>query len=153
VIVHINMVRLHLQACKFYDEKWNPKFTLIIAQKSHHTNFFIPGKPENVPPGNLHHLPVCCCDCVGSFIGDLLYSGFICRNCRGQQSLPSKELWLLHVFACWNDRKRYLPLYLIYSQLGSFLLVFAQEWEMSYIYNRTQATVFRFKLVPSYHQG
>lgn len=45
-------VLLPLQACKFLDEKWNPKFTLIIAQKNHHTKFFIPGKPDNVPAGN-----------------------------------------------------------------------------------------------------
>jgi eukaryotic translation initiation factor 2C len=56
--VHINMVLLPLQACKFLDEKWNPKFTLIIAQKNHHTKFFIPGKTENVPAGNLHQ-PTC----------------------------------------------------------------------------------------------
>ena len=97
VLVHINMVLLPLQACKFLDEKWNPKFTLIIAQKNHHTKFFIPGKPDNVPPGNLHHLPFCCCNCVGSFIGDLIIFSnhlncFICRDCCGQQSLPSKEL-------------------------------------------------------------
>ncbi|ONM31333.1 hypothetical protein Zm00014a_019947 [Zea mays] len=42
-----------IEACKFLDEKWNPKFTLIIAQKNHHTKFFIPGKPDNVPPGTV----------------------------------------------------------------------------------------------------
>ncbi|KAL3616624.1 hypothetical protein CASFOL_039018 [Castilleja foliolosa] len=25
--------------CKFLDEKWNPKFVVIVAQKNHHTNF------------------------------------------------------------------------------------------------------------------
>ncbi|KAL5667290.1 hypothetical protein ACJX0J_019511, partial [Zea mays] len=39
-----------IEACKFLDEKWNPKFTLIIDQKKHHTKFFIPRKPDNVPP-------------------------------------------------------------------------------------------------------
>ena len=39
------------QACKFLDEQWSPKFTLIIAQKNHHTKFFQPGSPDNVPPG------------------------------------------------------------------------------------------------------
>lgn len=40
-----------MQACKFLDEKWNPKFVVIVAQKNHHTKFFQPGAPENVPPG------------------------------------------------------------------------------------------------------
>ncbi|AQK49865.1 Putative acyl-CoA oxidase family protein, partial [Zea mays] len=42
-----------IEACKFLDEKWNPKFTLIIDQKKHHTKFFIPRKPDNVPPGTI----------------------------------------------------------------------------------------------------
>lgn len=71
------MVLLPLQACKFLDEKWNPKFTLIIDQKKHHTKFFIPRKPDNVPPGNLHHLSVCCCNYVGHFLATLLYSPII----------------------------------------------------------------------------
>lgn len=41
-----------LQACKFLDENWSPKFTLIVAQKNHHTKFFVPGSQNNVPPGN-----------------------------------------------------------------------------------------------------
>lgn len=39
------------QACKFLDEKWNPKFVVIVAQKNHHTKFFQKGSPDNVPPG------------------------------------------------------------------------------------------------------
>lgn len=42
-----------IEACKFLDESWNPKFTVIVAQKNHHTKFFQPGSPDNVPPGNL----------------------------------------------------------------------------------------------------
>ncbi|KAL4562088.1 hypothetical protein LXL04_034280 [Taraxacum kok-saghyz] len=30
-------------ACKFLDEKWCPKFLVIITQKNHHTKFFLPG--------------------------------------------------------------------------------------------------------------
>ncbi|KGN47971.1 protein argonaute 16 isoform X1 [Cucumis sativus] len=30
-----------------------PKFTVIIAQKNHHTRFFLPGASENVPPGTV----------------------------------------------------------------------------------------------------
>jgi len=48
-----------IEACKFLDEKWNPKFTLIIAQKNHHTKFFIPGKTENVPAGTVVDNKVC----------------------------------------------------------------------------------------------
>ncbi|AQK89302.1 putative argonaute family protein isoform X1 [Zea mays] len=48
-----------IEACKFLDEKWNPKFTLIIAQKNHHTKFFIPGKPDNVPAGTVVDNKVC----------------------------------------------------------------------------------------------
>ena len=39
------------QACKFLDESWCPKFVVIIAQKNHHTKFFQPQSPDNVPPG------------------------------------------------------------------------------------------------------
>ncbi|WVZ71609.1 hypothetical protein U9M48_020178 [Paspalum notatum var. saurae] len=48
-----------IEACKFLDEKWNPKFTLIVAQKNHHTKFFMPGKPDNVPPGTVVDNKVC----------------------------------------------------------------------------------------------
>ncbi|KAF7029304.1 hypothetical protein CFC21_041093 [Triticum aestivum] len=48
-----------IEACKFLDENWNPKFTLIVAQKNHHTKFFIPGSPENVPPGTVVDNAVC----------------------------------------------------------------------------------------------
>ncbi|KAI3739534.1 hypothetical protein L2E82_29941 [Cichorium intybus] len=40
-----------IEACKltkFLDEKWNPKFLVIIAQKNHHTKFFHPRSPDNV---------------------------------------------------------------------------------------------------------
>ncbi|WVY93883.1 hypothetical protein V8G54_032971 [Vigna mungo] len=40
-----------IEACKFLDENWEPKFTVIVAQKNHHTRFFQPGSPDNVPPG------------------------------------------------------------------------------------------------------
>jgi hypothetical protein len=42
-----------MQACKFLDDKWFPKFTVIVAQKNHHTRFFLPNDRNNVPPGNL----------------------------------------------------------------------------------------------------
>ncbi|GAB2215125.1 hypothetical protein Droror1_Dr00019501 [Drosera rotundifolia] len=48
-----------IEACKFLDEKWNPKFTVIVAQKNHHTKFFQPGSPDNVPPGTVIDNKVC----------------------------------------------------------------------------------------------
>ncbi|KAJ6989099.1 protein argonaute 4A-like [Populus alba x Populus x berolinensis] len=40
-----------IEACKFLDENWCPKFMVIVAQKNHHTKFFQSGSPDNVPPG------------------------------------------------------------------------------------------------------
>ncbi|KAM0058620.1 putative post-transcriptional gene silencing PAZ-Argonaute family [Helianthus debilis subsp. tardiflorus] len=48
-----------IEACKFLDDKWCPKFLLIIAQKNHHTKFFQPGSPDNVPPGTVIDNKVC----------------------------------------------------------------------------------------------
>ncbi|KAK9677936.1 hypothetical protein RND81_11G176900 [Saponaria officinalis] len=48
-----------IEACKFLDEKWNPKFVVIIAQKNHHTKFFQKGSPDNVPPGTIIDNSVC----------------------------------------------------------------------------------------------
>ncbi|KAG2274412.1 hypothetical protein Bca52824_056967 [Brassica carinata] len=42
-----------IQACKFVEENWEPKFTVIIAQKNHHTKFFQAESPGNVPPDNV----------------------------------------------------------------------------------------------------
>lgn len=48
-----------IEACKSLDEKWSPKFTVIVAQKNHHTKFFQSGRPENVPPGTVIDKGVC----------------------------------------------------------------------------------------------
>ncbi|CAL4957224.1 unnamed protein product [Urochloa decumbens] len=48
-----------IEACKFLDATWEPKFTLIVAQKNHHTKFFIPGDPNNVPPGTVVDNKIC----------------------------------------------------------------------------------------------
>ncbi|KAJ8766806.1 hypothetical protein K2173_008360 [Erythroxylum novogranatense] len=48
-----------IEACKFLDETWNPKFVLIVAQKNHHTKFFQNGSPDNVPPGTVIDSKVC----------------------------------------------------------------------------------------------
>uniref|UniRef100_A0A6N2K050 Piwi domain-containing protein n=1 Tax=Salix viminalis TaxID=40686 RepID=A0A6N2K050_SALVM len=48
-----------VEACKFLDESWSPKFTVIVAQKNHHTKFFQDGSPDNVPPGTVIDGAVC----------------------------------------------------------------------------------------------
>ncbi|KAK1280073.1 Protein argonaute 4B [Acorus gramineus] len=48
-----------IEACKFLDETWCPKFTVIIAQKNHHTKFFQTNSPDNVPPGTVVDNKVC----------------------------------------------------------------------------------------------
>ncbi|PWA66503.1 PAZ domain-containing protein [Artemisia annua] len=48
-----------MQACKFLDETWDPKFMMIVAQKTHHTKFFQQGSDANVPPGTIIDNRVC----------------------------------------------------------------------------------------------
>ncbi|GKV08262.1 hypothetical protein SLEP1_g19919 [Rubroshorea leprosula] len=48
-----------IEACKFLDEKWSPKFVVIVAQKNHHTKFFQQGAPDNVPPGTVIDSKIC----------------------------------------------------------------------------------------------
>ncbi|TQE00109.1 hypothetical protein C1H46_014286 [Malus baccata] len=48
-----------IEACKFLDENWSPKFVVIIAQKNHHTKFFQPQSPDNVPPGTIIDNRIC----------------------------------------------------------------------------------------------
>ncbi|KAF6146444.1 hypothetical protein GIB67_037744 [Kingdonia uniflora] len=48
-----------MEACKFLDENWSPKFTVIIAQKNHHTKFFQTSSDDNVPPGTVIDNQVC----------------------------------------------------------------------------------------------
>uniref|UniRef100_M4CDR8 5-methyltetrahydropteroyltriglutamate--homocysteine S-methyltransferase n=1 Tax=Brassica campestris TaxID=3711 RepID=M4CDR8_BRACM len=48
-----------MQACKFVEENWEPKFTVIIAQKNHHTKFFRAEGPGNVPPGTIIDSRIC----------------------------------------------------------------------------------------------
>ncbi|XP_044960837.1 protein argonaute 4B-like [Hordeum vulgare subsp. vulgare] len=58
-----------MEACKFFGGKhfngnWFPKFTLIVAQKNHHTRFFQrdgqrPDQVTNVPPGTVVDRGIC----------------------------------------------------------------------------------------------
>ncbi|KAG8045203.1 hypothetical protein GUJ93_ZPchr0008g12421 [Zizania palustris] len=61
-----------IEACKHLDENWSPKFTLIVAQKNHHTKFFVPGSPNNVPPGTDHCSTQMICQ-TGWFCISILY--------------------------------------------------------------------------------
>ncbi|KAI3747368.1 hypothetical protein L6452_09822 [Arctium lappa] len=48
-----------MEACKFLDDDWNPKFMVIVAQKTHHTKFFQANSEANVPPGTIIDNKVC----------------------------------------------------------------------------------------------
>ncbi|KAL7614483.1 hypothetical protein Lser_V15G06694 [Lactuca serriola] len=48
-----------IEACKFLDEQWDPKFLVIVAQKRHHTKFFQANSEANVPPGTIVDNKVC----------------------------------------------------------------------------------------------
>ncbi|KAJ0266517.1 Argonaute [Hirschfeldia incana] len=48
-----------MKACKFVEENWEPKFTVIIAQKNHHTKFFQADVPDNVSPGTIIDSKIC----------------------------------------------------------------------------------------------
>ncbi|XP_059653733.1 protein argonaute 4A-like isoform X2 [Cornus florida] len=48
-----------IEACKHLDDKWCPKFMMIVAQKNHHTKFFQANAPDNVPPGTVIDNKVC----------------------------------------------------------------------------------------------
>ncbi|KAL8545005.1 hypothetical protein ACS0TY_005275 [Phlomoides rotata] len=57
-VLNIELTQI-MEACKNLDEKWNPKFVVIVAQKNHHTKFFQPNSPDNVPPGTIIDNKVC----------------------------------------------------------------------------------------------
>lgn len=57
-VLNIELDQL-IEACNFLDEKWSPKFVIIVAQKNHHTKFFQSGSPDNVPPGTIIDNKVC----------------------------------------------------------------------------------------------
>ncbi|OMO67515.1 Argonaute/Dicer protein, PAZ [Corchorus capsularis] len=48
-----------IEACKFLDETWDPKFVVIVAQKNHHTKFFLQNSPDNVQPGTVIDNKIC----------------------------------------------------------------------------------------------
>ncbi|GAB4836180.1 Protein argonaute-4 [Ancistrocladus abbreviatus] len=57
-VLNIELEQIN-EACKFLDEKWSPKFVVIVAQKNHHTKFFQANSPDNVPPGTIIDSKIC----------------------------------------------------------------------------------------------
>ncbi|KAL7138848.1 hypothetical protein ABFS83_09G009600 [Erythranthe nasuta] len=53
-----------LKACNFLEEKWRPKFTVIVSQRRHHTKFFDKSNSgANVSPGTIVDNKVCDLQC------------------------------------------------------------------------------------------
>ncbi|KAK4483579.1 hypothetical protein RD792_010778, partial [Penstemon davidsonii] len=48
-----------MEACKLLDATWSPKFTVVVAQKNHHTKLFQANSPDNVPPGTVVDSVIC----------------------------------------------------------------------------------------------
>ncbi|XBI04501.1 hypothetical protein VPH35_132789 [Triticum aestivum] len=53
-----------MEACRFFGDEhfggnWFPKFTVIVAQKNHHTRFFLRNGVNNVPPGTVVDGVIC----------------------------------------------------------------------------------------------
>ncbi|KAM3319221.1 protein argonaute 4B [Capsicum chacoense] len=48
-----------IKACKFLDDTWSPKFTLIVAQRRHHTKMFQANSSDNILPGTVVDTKIC----------------------------------------------------------------------------------------------
>ncbi|KAJ4771651.1 Argonaute family protein [Rhynchospora pubera] len=88
-----------MAACKFLDDNWSPKFTIIVAQTNHHTRFFIPNDSNNVPPV----APICYAHLAASQVGRFMkfddYQSDTSSSQGGQSSegcAPVRELPPLH---------------------------------------------------------
>ncbi|CAA0818079.1 Protein argonaute 4 [Striga hermonthica] len=57
-----------LKACDFLEEKWRPKFTVIVSQRHHHTKFFDANSKANVSPGTIVDSKVCDLDCNNFYV-------------------------------------------------------------------------------------
>ncbi|KAK4379125.1 hypothetical protein RND71_000987 [Anisodus tanguticus] len=57
-VINIELNQI-IEACNHLDENWSPKFTVIVAQKNHHTKFFQTNSPDNVPPGTVIDNALC----------------------------------------------------------------------------------------------
>ncbi|KAL8514052.1 hypothetical protein ACS0TY_013239 [Phlomoides rotata] len=57
-VLNIELTQI-IEACKFLDYNWSPRFAVIVAQKNHHTKFFQPNSHVNVQPGTIIDNDVC----------------------------------------------------------------------------------------------
>ncbi|XP_059318141.1 protein argonaute 4-like [Lycium ferocissimum] len=57
-VINIELNQI-IEACNYLDQNWFPKFTVIVAQKNHHTRFFQTNSPDNVPPGTVIDNAIC----------------------------------------------------------------------------------------------
>lgn len=57
-VINIELNQI-IEACNQLEEDWCPKFTVIVAQKNHHTRFFQTNSPDNVPPGTVIDNAIC----------------------------------------------------------------------------------------------
>ncbi|GJN22127.1 hypothetical protein PR202_gb09663 [Eleusine coracana subsp. coracana] len=96
-VINIELDQI-IEACKFLDEKWSPKFTVIVAQKNHHTKFFQTGSPDNVPPV----APICYAHLAAAQVGTFLKFEEMSETSSSQGghtsvgSIPVPELPRLH---------------------------------------------------------
>ncbi|GER56743.1 argonaute family protein [Striga asiatica] len=56
------------KACDFLEEKWRPKFTVIVSQRHHHTKFFDANSKANISPGTIVDSKVCDLDCNNFYV-------------------------------------------------------------------------------------
>lgn len=93
-----------VQAYQHLGETNIPKFTVIVAQKNHHTKLFQANASENVPPGPC---PTCSLMSTYSFIlTHCLLLSSLSRDSSGQKNCASKKLRLLYVHTCRNACKQ-----------------------------------------------
>ncbi|XP_016487831.1 protein argonaute 4A-like [Nicotiana tabacum] len=57
-VINIELDQI-IEACNHLDENWFPKFTVVVAQKNHHTKFFQTNSPDNVLPGTVIDNAIC----------------------------------------------------------------------------------------------
>nr|XP_009590319.1 protein argonaute 4A-like [Nicotiana tomentosiformis]XP_009590321.1 protein argonaute 4A-like [Nicotiana tomentosiformis]XP_009590322.1 protein argonaute 4A-like [Nicotiana tomentosiformis]XP_009590324.1 protein argonaute 4A-like [Nicotiana tomentosiformis]XP_033509668.1 protein argonaute 4A-like [Nicotiana tomentosiformis]XP_033509669.1 protein argonaute 4A-like [Nicotiana tomentosiformis]XP_033509670.1 protein argonaute 4A-like [Nicotiana tomentosiformis] len=58
LVINIELDQI-IEACNHLDENWFPKFTVVVAQKNHHTKFFQTNSPDNVLPGTVIDNAIC----------------------------------------------------------------------------------------------
>ncbi|PHT86167.1 hypothetical protein T459_08273 [Capsicum annuum] len=85
-----------IKACKFLDDTWSPKFTLIVAQRRHHTKMFQANSSDNILPGTVVDTKIC----------HPLYNNnfYMCAHAaRVGTSRPNHYFVLLDEIGCSSD--------------------------------------------------